>query len=503
MKKLISLLLIITMCLVSFSGCSKKTSEVDKKDNTASSSNETSNKEKSDEPVKLKLFLHSKDIQEESFTKDYIEEKTNTILEVTQVTTKELENKLNLILASGNRPDIMNFYTDAMEDKLVKGGALIPLNKYFDKYPELKAARTDREWEVMTHDDGNIYAIGISTANPLSIIGYRKDWLDKFGMDVPTTLDEYYEFAKAVALKDPDGNGKNDTYAFGGYSIVDRYMDHIFGAYGALPHYWMEKDGKLVNGSVLPEAKEALKFLKKMYDEKLIDPEFVTDDSKRWKTKVKAGTFGGGEMKIHLFDKNNHQNYYVPFKTKNPKGEFVFGPILKGGSDNPVGIRMASIKGWVRTGVSSETKDVDAALRLLTWTASEGNKFINYGLEGEHYKEEDGKLIRTIDNNKSSELDINKYNIAKKILFNHSSKELFDAFKHNESIALPNPADGIMVTEATKYDADLRDFTNRVFISMIVGAIDIETGFDSFVDEWNKRGGEALTNALNEKYQSR
>ncbi len=60
----------------------------------------------------------------------------------------------------------------------------------------------------------NIYAIGYNTANPLSIIAYRKDWLDKFGMDVPTTLDEYYAFAKAVALEDPDGNSKNDTFAF-------------------------------------------------------------------------------------------------------------------------------------------------------------------------------------------------------------------------------------------------------------------------------------------------
>lgn len=358
----------------------------------------------------------------------------------------------------------------------------------------------------MKHDDGNIYAIGYNTANPLSIIAYRKDWLDKFGMDVPTTLDEYYAFAKAVALEDPDGNSKkNDTFAFGGYSKVDRFMDHIFfGAYGTLPNYWMVKDGQIVNGSIQPEAKEALKYLKKLYDEKIIDPEFVTDNSKRWKTKVKTGTFGAGETKIHLFDKNNLQNYYAPFVQKNPEGEFVYGPVLKGGSDNPVGVRMASRKGWVRTGISSECKDIDGALRLLTWAASEeGNTFINYGLEGEHYNVENGQVVKIIDDAKAKDLDIDKFYIAKNALFDHSSPELLDAFKYAENMALENPVDGIMTQESIKYLIDLEDFTNREYIGMIVGATDIDVAFDAFVKEWNQRGGEELTKALDEQYQAR
>lgn len=509
MKKFTVILLIIAMCLASFTGCGKKDNEKDtnKDTNVTSNENNDANDESnktSDKPAKLKLFLHSRDIQDKSFSKDYIEEKTNTELEITQVTTKELENKLNIILASGKRPDIMNFYTDAMEDKLAKGGALLPLNEYFDKYPELKASRTEEVWNTMRHDDGNIYAIGYSTARPLSIIAYRKDWLDKFGMEVPTTLDEYYEFAKKVALEDPDGNGKNDTFAMGGYSRVDKFMDHIFGAYGVLPNYWMEKDGQIVNGSVQPEIKEALKYLKKLYDEKIIDPEFVTDNSSRWKTKVKAGTFGAGETKIHLFDKNNFQNYYAPFIQKNPEGEFVYGPVLQGGCDSPIGVRTESAKGWVRTGISSECKDVDAALRLLAWAASEeGNKFVNYGVEGEHYKEEDGHVTRLIDNAKGKELDIDKFYIAKTALIDHSSPEFQDAIDYSKKSAASNPADGIMVDESSKYEADLVDFTNREFIGMIVGATDIESGFDSFVQEWNQRGGEALTKAVNDKYQAR
>ncbi len=53
-------------------------------------------------------------------------------------------------------------------------------------------------------------------------------------------------------------------------------------------NYWMLQDGHLVNGSIQPGMKDALVFLNKMYTDGLIDPEFVTDDPKRWQQKVKA-----------------------------------------------------------------------------------------------------------------------------------------------------------------------------------------------------------------------
>ena len=45
----------------------------------------------------------------------------------------------------------------------------------------------------------------------------RKDWLDKLGLEVPTTPEELLAVAKAFTEQDPDGNGKNDTYGLGGF----------------------------------------------------------------------------------------------------------------------------------------------------------------------------------------------------------------------------------------------------------------------------------------------
>ena len=455
-------------------------------------------------PTHLKLFLTNKNIVDGSYAKTMIEQATNTELEIIQVPTKELANKLNILLASGDRPDIIQCETETMESQLLSAGILLPINEYWDNYPNIKNGRDEATWDLMRYTDGNIYSIGIKNPNPLSIIAYRQDWLDKLGLEVPTTLDEYYKVATAVAKEDPDGNGVDDTFAFGGYQNVDTtWFDHIFGAYGALPNYWMLQDGHLVNGSIQPGMKDALVFLNKMYTDGLIDPEFVTDDPKRWQQKVKSGVFGAGVTKIHIFDQNNWSNYYEPFIQAYPEGKHVYGPVLKGGCENPVGIRMASERGWLRTFISKDSKNIDACLRLIDYLMSEeGNRFAQYGVEGEHYKWE-GELVRLIDDEKTNELDLNKFFIGNTVLFDHSSDELFDAFEFSHTICTPNPADGIFIDELNDIYPKLKEITNTRFIEMIVGETPIDGGFEDFVKEWNSRGGDKLTEAIDAAYQAK
>lgn len=488
------------MILAGIVGCRQEKLSNEKIESTDINDEKQEDNEKADH---LKLFLTNKNIVEDSYVKRKIEEATNTELEIIQVPTKELDKKLNILLASGERPDIIQCETDTMEGQLLSSGILLPINKYWDKYPNIKAARDEETWNLMRYTDGNIYSIGIKTQNPLAIIAYRKDWLDKFGIDVPQTLEEYYSFAEKIANEDPDGNGKDDTYAFGGYLTIDKvWFDHIFGAFGALPNFWMYKDGHIVNGSVDPRMKDAIKYLNKMYEEGLIDPEFVTDDPNRWKQKVKSGIYGAGVVKIHIFDHNNCLNYYKAFKEKNPKGEYVYGPILKGGTDNPIGIRMANRRGWLRTFISKDSNNIDACLRLINYLMSEeGNRFVQYGVEGEHYKWDDDRLVKLIDDKKSNELDLNKFFIGNTVLFDHSSSELFDAFEFAKNISVASPVDGIFIEELNEIYPKLQEITNIRYIEMIVGEREIDGGFEEFIKEWKLSGGDELTEKMNEVYR--
>ncbi len=505
-KRILALLLALTTTF-SLVGCSEDettTSTAPSSNNTSTSASTPTNTENT-APSELTLFLTNKNIVDGSYAMEAIEKETNTVLTLIQTTTAELDNKLNIQLASGDIPDIIQCETETMESQLLDSGILLPLNEHWGNYPNIEASRTPEVWDLMRYTDGNIYSIGISTHNPLAITAYRQDWLDMYDMEVPTTLDEYYEYAKAISLQDPDGNGVDDTFAMGNYKVIDNaWFDHIFGAFGALPNYWMEKDGNIVNGSIDPAMKEALIYLNKMYEEGLIDPEFVTDDAKRWQTKVKAGTYGAGVTKIHIFDENNWSNYYDPFKAAYPDGEMVVGGVLEGGSENPVGIRRASDRGWLRTFIYEGSEEVDGALRLLNYlTSEEGNRFAQYGVEGEHYNWEGDMLVPTIDTTTVNELDLNKFFIGNTVLFDHSSDSLAAAFEHSHTIDLANPVDGIFIEELNDIYPRLKEITNIRYIQMIVGEVPIEGGFEDFVAEWNERGGDELTAALDAAWKAK
>lgn len=112
-------------------------------------------------PTHLKLFLTNKNIVDGSYAKTMIEQATNTELEIIQVPTKELDNKLNILLASGDRPDIIQCETETMESQLLSAGILLPINEYWDNYPNIKNGRDEATWDLMRYTDGNIYSIGI------------------------------------------------------------------------------------------------------------------------------------------------------------------------------------------------------------------------------------------------------------------------------------------------------------------------------------------------------
>jgi ABC-type glycerol-3-phosphate transport system substrate-binding protein len=382
---------------------------------------------------------------------------------------------------------------------------LLPIGDYLDKTPNLKKSR-ESIWNSMKHSDGKIYAVGI-VAPPVQFVNmYRKDWLDKLKLKVPSTLDEYYQVADAISNKDPDGNGKKDTYAFGSIGQLGRYFDNVFGAYGFLPNYWSLRSGKLVQGAIQPEMKDALAFLNKMYKNGMIDPEFITDNQDRNKNKMISGVYGAMSNFVWIFDSNNSNNYYQPFKDKNPNGEWVNGPILKGpGSLSPVGGRQLSQRGWLKTSILKDSKNIDASLRLLDWLASdEGVMFMNYGIKDTHYQDLGKGLVKPlITTQQGKDYGLLSLRLADQALSKHASAQFLQVLDQAQKTAAPNPTDGLIVPETGKYNKDLTKFTDGEYFKMIIGEVPIDGGFEKFVDEWKKRGGQQLTDALNKEYANR
>ncbi|WP_405640288.1 ABC transporter substrate-binding protein [Streptomyces sp. NBC_00019] len=69
---------------------------------------------------------------------------------------------------------------------------------------------TDKTWSSTVGIDGRHY--GIPYSRQAQTLMIRTDWLKKLGLKAPTTWQQLLTVAKAFATRDPDGDGKADTY---------------------------------------------------------------------------------------------------------------------------------------------------------------------------------------------------------------------------------------------------------------------------------------------------
>jgi putative aldouronate transport system substrate-binding protein len=230
-----------------------------------------------------------------------LEDSTNVHIDWDNIPDTDFAEKKNLLLASGDLPDA--FYGAGLSDyELItygKDGTIIPLetliaqyapnlNKLLEQRPDIKAG--------ITAPDGHIYGLPSFEENELGTNPFfhviNKAWLDKLGLKMPETLDDYTNDLLAFKTKDPNGNGKADEIPLS-FMHMGWCMDiaGLFGAFGMpdnLEHR-IVRDGKVIFTATAPEYKEALKYFnEKWYEQGLIDPESFTQEAPQYLAKGKT-----------------------------------------------------------------------------------------------------------------------------------------------------------------------------------------------------------------------
>ena len=119
----------------------------------------------------------------------------------------------------------------------------------------------------------------------------RKDWLEKLGLEMPNTWEELYEVCHAFTYDDPDGNGVNDTYGLTGDGLGT--LRYFFASTGVSNRYWnKDADGNWFYGALDDRNIEVLEWLRKMYEDGSIDPDFAATSWKAGLQKFSSNTFG-------------------------------------------------------------------------------------------------------------------------------------------------------------------------------------------------------------------
>jgi len=122
---------------------------------------------------------------------------------------------LNLMLASGNVPDIVG--SSRIRDfvnQFGPEGAFIPLNDLIEEHaPNIAAyyaTRPDIEAAVKAADGQMYYIPYLPDGKYGRAYWIRTDWLNTLGLDMPETVEEYEDVLRAFKTQDPNGNGEAD-----------------------------------------------------------------------------------------------------------------------------------------------------------------------------------------------------------------------------------------------------------------------------------------------------
>ncbi len=125
---------------------------------------------------------------------------------------------------------------------------------------------------------GKVYGFADVFDDPLDLVHnevlINAEWLEKLNLKMPTTIDELYDVLVAFRDKDPNGNGKQDeiplmglTHALG--RGVDTYLINAFIQFSPARKVMIE-DGKAFSYHDQDEYRQALIFMNKLVEEKLL-----------------------------------------------------------------------------------------------------------------------------------------------------------------------------------------------------------------------------------------
>ncbi|MGG4049520.1 extracellular solute-binding protein [Paenibacillus favisporus] len=207
--------------------------------------------------------------------------------------------KRNLIIASGDLPDVL---LELSSSQVVTGGAdgmFIPLEdliekyapnltNFLNKYPEVRQA--------ITAPDGHIYSLPMANMSEYkhadgNTLWVNKEWLKKAGLEMPKTTEELTKALEAFKTMDMDGDGNpnNEIPLTGVFGDSQYGFGYLFGSFNTIDETFIVQDDKVVFVRATEEFKNTVKYLHTLYEKGLIDPDSMTQNSTQLIAKVSSG----------------------------------------------------------------------------------------------------------------------------------------------------------------------------------------------------------------------
>ncbi len=422
-----------------------------------------------------------------------LEELTGYKIKLEWILNSSYEDQLNTRMAAGNLPTLVAVTgKTASVISNCRAGAFWDITKYYKNYPNLAQANQTVMNNISI--DGKIY--GIYRARPLgrNAISYRKDWLKNVGLSEPKTMDELYNMLKAFRQKDPDKNGANDTY---GVTFCKFFgpLDQIATAFGA-PNKFTINAGTIVPAFATQEYMDSMKWLKKLYDEGLINRDYAALETGKW-----TNDFQNSKSGVHIDVSDQAWRYQKKFidEYKMP-ADIVWVMPMPAGPDGRRAFPTSGHAGFVaisKNGAKTE-QDMKDALNFLDITNSkEGQNILNWGVEGINYdlNEKGEATRRTFKADPNEGFNQFMTNVVDGLLIPEAlqpvQKRHLEIQAENIPYCIANPLEPFTSDTYAKNGSQLDQMINDARNQFIAGQID-EAGYKKVIDQWYAQGGSQI-----------
>ena len=450
-----------------------------------------------------------------------LEKRTGVHIDYIEVAPPAQSESLNLMFASGDYPDILNYAITGSYSipYLIENEIVTDLQDMMEDYAPSYMALMEADpalYLATVDDEGQIGGLAGYRYNAFSTTGaiVRADWVEKVGMmpEELVTIDDYHEYLSQVKNQglceypmplryDASITGSPFLAAMGGYAGP--------AAESSPQSFYYDDNDELVYSFITDTYKDYLSLMADWYQEGLITRDLLNSDM------LDSSAITSGSYAVFWQDCQFMSMWTEAGKVNDPDYALagVTEPLVEAGQQVGFGdITDISINLMICTSCS----DPKTALQWLDYHFSEeGSILCQYGLEGEGLVYTDGKpgyseLISNNPDGLSTDNALNAYTINMN-MFASNGTTLRKAYDDVQQKALDAWNDKREVTKSSftnlftlnadetatvqRYYTDISTYVAEQVGKFLIGESDIDENWDTFVETIDSMGIDEVIDA--------
>lgn len=444
------------------------------------------------------------------------------------------DEALNILVKDRNLPDIFLVSDRETLEELVENDLIEDLTEVYkscasDKIQEMYESY-GKELLASGTFDGKLFALPETAIDDGSqLLWLRRDWMEQLGVKEPKTLDEALSVIRAFqenrmgAEEGEDPVGLVCDPGLVGTVSTSYSVDSVFEMFGAYPQQWIKNaDGEIVYGSLTEETKEALGYLRELYKQGILDPDFALRAQNNIRDLVvngKCGAFFGlwwtpNNPLMDEYRKNKETDWEPYYLTADAKRtvevystfwDSKYVVVRKGYEHPEIVMKILSVLFDYSRYEAEDADEVNSYFALnvdptarplmINVDYNEATYMVTKHIREALYSPGNAKTREDLSAIEASYFDACKEYLEAEV----PSVEAWAAYKSRIS-AVGLLVDANYRASEKKYLGDgdgeipqtLRLLEKNAFIQIIMGKKPVSF-FDSFVEEWYRKGGDSLT----------